>query len=59
VYRKVGHVRISRYSDSGYAGDMEIGSQLLGIVPLLGEILWLGVRSKMLYFARVQKLSIE
>ena len=38
----------------------EIENLLLGIVPLLEKILWLGgAKGKILYLARVQKLSIE
>ena len=37
VYRKHGHVHVSGYSDSGYAGDRGDESLLLGITPLLEE----------------------
>ena len=39
MYRKYGHVHVSGYSDSGYAGDREDRKSTTGIVPLLEEIL--------------------
>ena len=38
VYRKCGHVRISGYSDSCYAGDRGDKKSTLGIAHLLEEI---------------------
>jgi len=38
VYSKHGHVRISGYSDSGYAGDRGDMKSTTGIAPFLEEI---------------------
>ena len=38
VYKKHGHMYISGYSDSGYAGDRGDRKSTLGIAPLLEEI---------------------
>jgi len=38
VYKKHGHVYISKYSDSGYAGDRGDNKLSLSIAPLLEEI---------------------
>jgi len=60
VYRKHGHVHIFEYSDSSYVDDRGDRKSTIGHCIFVGGILWLGgVRSKMLYLARVQKLSIR
>ena len=38
MYRKHGHVRISGYSDSGYAGHRGDMKSTIGIAPFLEEI---------------------
>jgi len=48
VYMKHGHIRISGYSDSGYAGDQEDRKSTTAIALLLEEIWWSGkARNKM------------
>ena len=59
VYRNHGHIRISGYSDSGYAGDRENMNSTTGYYMFVGGNLMTWRNKKMLYLAQVQKQSIK